>query len=101
MSLIAFIISLAFMGLIVGALARLALPGRDPMSIFQTILVGMAGTLVAGLIAQAVMGRNGGSFILAVLFSTLIVYFIRRSRGGSVARSAPRRRGAFGGGRPF
>jgi uncharacterized membrane protein YeaQ/YmgE (transglycosylase-associated protein family) len=97
MSLIAFIISLAFMGLIVGALARLALPGRDPMSIFQTILVGMAGTLAAGLIASAAFGRNGGSFILAVLVSTLIVYLIRRARGGSVTRSAPRRRGAFGG----
>ena len=99
MSLIAFIISLAFIGLLVGALARLALPGRDPMSILQTILVGMAGTLAAGLIAQAVLGRNGGSFILAVLFATLIVYFIRRSRGGSVTRPATRRRGEFG--RPF
>ncbi len=97
MSLIAFIISLAFMGLIVGALARLLLPGRDPMSIVQTILVGMGGTLAAGLIAQAALGRNGGSFVLAVLVSTLIVYLIRRSRGGSVTRSAPRRRGAFGG----
>ena len=97
MSLIAFIISLIFMGLIVGALARLALPGRDPMSIGQTILVGIAGTLAAGLIAQAAFGRNGGSFVLAVLVSTLIVYLIRRARGGSVARTAPRRRGAFGG----
>jgi len=97
MSLIAFIISLAFMGLVVGALARLALPGRDPMSIFQTVLVGMGGTLAAGLVASAVLGRNGGSFLLAVLFSTLIVYLIRRARGGSVTRSAPRRRSAFGG----
>ncbi len=96
MSLIPFIITLAFMGLIVGGLARLALPGRDPMSIPQTVLVGMAGTIVAGLVAQAAFGRNGGSFVLAVLVSTLIVYFIRRSRGGSVARPAPRRRGAFG-----
>ena len=97
MSLIAFIISLAFIGLLVGALARLALPGRDPMSIVQTVLVGMAGTLAAGLVASAVFGRNGGSFLLAVVFSTLIVYLIRRSRGGSVTRSAPRRRSAFGG----
>jgi uncharacterized membrane protein YeaQ/YmgE (transglycosylase-associated protein family) len=96
MSLIAFIITLAFIGLLVGALARLALPGRDPMSIGQTILVGMAGTLAAGLLAQVAFGRNGGSFILAVLFSTLIVYLIRRSRGGTVTRQAPRRRGAFG-----
>ena len=94
MSLIAFIISLAVIGLLVGALARLALPGRDPMSIFQTILVGVAGTLAAGLLAQAALGRNGGSFIVAVLISTLVVYLIRRSRGGSITRSAPRR-GAF------
>jgi uncharacterized membrane protein YeaQ/YmgE (transglycosylase-associated protein family) len=89
MSLIAYIIALAFTGLFVGALARLALPGRDPMSIFQTILVGIAGSFAAGLLYALLFHRNGGGILLSVLFSTAIVYGIRRSRGGSFSRSAP------------
>jgi uncharacterized membrane protein YeaQ/YmgE (transglycosylase-associated protein family) len=92
MSLIGYIIALAFTGLIVGALARLALPGRDPMSIFQTILVGMAGSFAAGLLYAVVFHRNGGGILLSVLFSTAIVYAIRRSRGGSLTHSASRGR---------
>src|SRR3954470_12643712 len=90
MSLIAYIIALLFTGLIVGALARLALPGRDPMSIFQTILVGIAGSFAAGLLYAALFQRNGGGILLSVLFSTAIVYAIRRSRGGSLTHPAPR-----------
>jgi len=85
-----YILALAFTGLIVGALARLALPGRDPMSIFQTILVGVAGSFAAGLLYAVLFHRNGGGILLSVLFSTAIVYAIRRSRGGSLGRSVPR-----------
>jgi uncharacterized membrane protein YeaQ/YmgE (transglycosylase-associated protein family) len=83
MTLIAYLILLALGGLFVGALARLALPGRDPMSLLQTMLVGIAGSFAAGLIYWLVLGRNGGGIILSVLFATGIVYLIRRSRGGS------------------
>ncbi len=89
LSLIAYIIALLFTGLIVGALARLALPGRDPMSVFQTILVGIAGSLAAGVLYAVVFHRNGGGIVLSVLFSTAIVYAIRRSRGGTLTRPAP------------
>jgi uncharacterized membrane protein YeaQ/YmgE (transglycosylase-associated protein family) len=47
-SLLAYLIVLAASGLLVGALARLSLPGPDPMTVFQTILLGLAGNLVAG-----------------------------------------------------
>jgi uncharacterized membrane protein YeaQ/YmgE (transglycosylase-associated protein family) len=90
MSLIGYLIALAFTGLFVGALARLALPGRDPMSIPQTILVGIAGSFAAGLVYAALFHRNGGGILLSVLFSTAIVYVIRRSRGGSLGRPASR-----------
>jgi uncharacterized membrane protein YeaQ/YmgE (transglycosylase-associated protein family) len=81
MSLIVYLIVLAFTGLIVGALARLALPGRDPMTIPQTILVGMAGSFAAGLLALLIFGgRNGGGIVLSVAFATLFVWLIRRSR---------------------
>ena len=84
MNVIVYIIAVAFSGLIVGGLARLALPGPDPMSIWETILIGIAGSLAAGIIWDVLFDRNGGGIVLSVLFSTVIVYFIRRSRGGSL-----------------
>ena len=88
MSLIAFIISLAFVGLIVGGLARLALPGKDPMTIPQTMFVGIGGAFIAGLVGRLLLGGSGPGFVLAVLASTGIVYAVRRSRGGSLSRPA-------------
>jgi uncharacterized membrane protein YeaQ/YmgE (transglycosylase-associated protein family) len=85
MSVIVYIIALALSGLIVGALARLALPGPDPMSIWMTILIGLAGSFIGGLVTLAITGgRSGGGIVVAVAASTLIVYLIRRSRGGSI-----------------
>lgn len=82
--MISLLITLAVIGLVVGALARLALPGRDPMSIPMTIGLGLAGSFVAGLIGRAVFGGRGGGIALAVLASTGLVYAVRRSRGGSL-----------------
>jgi uncharacterized membrane protein YeaQ/YmgE (transglycosylase-associated protein family) len=84
MGLIAYLISLAFIGLILGALARLALPGRDPMTIPQTIMVGIGGAFLGGLIGLALFGHGGGGLFLSFLCSFGIVYAIRRSRGGSL-----------------
>jgi uncharacterized membrane protein YeaQ/YmgE (transglycosylase-associated protein family) len=85
-----FIIYTLVLGLVVGALARLALPGPDPMTMFQTALLGVAGSLLAGLISWFLLGHAAG-FILSVAGSTLILYFIRRSRGGSLSRGGGRR----------
>jgi len=95
MSLVLYIILAAITGLFVGALARLLLPGRDPMGLFATMLVGMAGSLIAGLVAYYALGRSGGGLLLSVVFSVLIVYAIRRSRGGTLTRPAPRHRGSL------
>lgn len=82
MGLLTYLILLAVSGLIVGALARLALPGPDPMSFLQTIGVGLLGSLLAGVISLALFGgENAGGLILSVACSTLIVYFVRKSRG--------------------
>ena len=91
MDLIPFLIGLVVTGLIVGALARLALPGRDPMTIGQTILVGVGGSLAAGVIARLLLSTDAG-VLLAVLCSTAIVYAIRRSRGGTLTDPGPRAR---------
>ena len=84
MDLILYLILLAVGGLIVGALARLALPGPDPMTIGQTILIGIAGSFAAGLLSWLLWGRAGANLLLSLAFATLFVYLIRRSRGGSI-----------------
>ena len=91
MSVIAYLIVLAISGLFVGALARLALPGRDPMTIFQTILLGLAGNFIAGILVWVIWRRGVPGIILSVLCSMAILYLIRRSRGGSLTHPGARR----------
>jgi uncharacterized membrane protein YeaQ/YmgE (transglycosylase-associated protein family) len=92
MSLLAYLILLAALGLIVGALARLLLPGPDPMSIPATIGLGLAGNFVAGIIVWALWGHRAAGLIISVLVSMLILYGIRRSRGRSLSGPRGRRR---------
>jgi uncharacterized membrane protein YeaQ/YmgE (transglycosylase-associated protein family) len=84
MSFLLYLILLAFSGLIVGALGRLALPGPDPMSIWATIGIGLLASLIAGLIMYALFGTAAGSFIASVAVATGLVYLVRRSRGQSL-----------------
>jgi uncharacterized membrane protein YeaQ/YmgE (transglycosylase-associated protein family) len=90
--LILYLIILFLIGLFVGALARLLLPGPDPMSIGMTALVGWCGTFSAGLFSWYVLHRHGGGLLLSVVFSMIVVWLYRRSRTGW-------RRGTVGGGR--
>src|SRR3954462_9530977 len=78
------IIGLIVIGLILGALARLALPGRDPMTIPQTILIGIAGSLIAGLLVRIFTDKEGASFFAAFVVTVGLVYAVRRSRGGGL-----------------
>jgi uncharacterized membrane protein YeaQ/YmgE (transglycosylase-associated protein family) len=84
MSLIGYLIALALSGLIVGALARLALPGRDPMSIPATIGVGLLGSFAAGLVSLLLFDHDGVGITLSILGATVVMYFVRRSRGGGL-----------------
>jgi uncharacterized membrane protein YeaQ/YmgE (transglycosylase-associated protein family) len=84
-NLIALILLLALQGLVIGAFARLALPGKDPMSLFETMAVGIAGSLIAGVVFYLIAGdRAAPGFLAALVFSVGIVYLIRRSRGGGL-----------------
>ena len=96
MGLLAYLIILFFIGLIVGAVARLLLPGPDPMGIGMTVLVGLCGTFSAGLFSWYVLHRHGGGLILSVLFSMLVVWIYRRSHRAGYSRRPPGgRRGRF------
>lgn len=83
--MLSYLILLALVGLVVGALGRLALPGRDPMSIPMTIGIGIAGSFASGIIWMLLFGRRGyAPFLLSIVCTAAIVYFIRRSRGGGL-----------------
>lgn len=75
--MLTFLIVLVVGGLIIGALARLALPGPDPMSVPMTILLGIGGSLLGGLVFYAIFGRAGG-FLAALLGAILLLYLHRR-----------------------
>ena len=91
--MITYILLMVASGLVVGALGRLAIPGPDPMGIAMTILVGIGGSLIGGLVGYALLGRPTG-MLFSVLGAALIVYAIRRLRGGSLddPYGRPRRR---------
>src|SRR4051795_7038141 len=72
-----FLLVLALEGLIVGALARLALPGPDPMGILATIGLGLAGSFVGVILSWLVLGHAGG-LIVSILAATLLLYLHRR-----------------------
>ena len=72
-----FILGLILSGLIVGALGRLAIPGPNPMSIGMTILVGMGGSFLGGLVGWLLFRRAGG-LILSVAAAALIVWLMQR-----------------------
>lgn len=88
MTLLAYLLILALSGLFVGALARLALPGPDPMSLVHTTMLGLAGNVIAGVIVWLVWGHGVPGLIISVACSSVILYFIRRRRGGGLSRPA-------------
>ena len=71
----------AIFGLIVGAIAKLLMPGRDPGGIIVTMLIGIAGALVAGFIGRALgwyaPGEPAG-FLMATLGAILLLFLYRQ-----------------------
>jgi uncharacterized membrane protein YeaQ/YmgE (transglycosylase-associated protein family) len=67
-------------GALAGGLAKLIMPGRDPGGCIVTILLGIAGALLAGFVGNALgwytQGQAGG-FIAAVLGAIVILFIYR------------------------
>ncbi|MGI8941285.1 MAG: GlsB/YeaQ/YmgE family stress response membrane protein [Actinomycetota bacterium] len=68
-----------FSGLIVGALARLLLPGRDPIGCLATIGLGVLGAVVGGYVWQEVFDRNDDISWIGAIIAAMILLFIFRS----------------------
>ncbi len=81
MNLIAFLVSLLIVGAVFGFLGRLAIPGPNPMSIGMTILVGIAGSFVGGLVGSLLGASGAIIFVLEVLGAAAIVYLMQRRSG--------------------
>jgi uncharacterized membrane protein YeaQ/YmgE (transglycosylase-associated protein family) len=71
------IIGLIVVGLIVGALGRLINPGRDPMGLLATLVIGVASMLIVGLIVESTLW----SFILGVIVAVVLVSVYARVVG--------------------
>ena len=91
--MIVYLVVLALEGLVIGALARLALPGKDPMTCWQTMLIGIASVFIAGLVVYALTdGQRAPGFFASFVVAFAIVYVIRRRRGGDLTHPGARRR---------
>jgi len=74
------IIEKLVIGLIIGAVAKLLMPGRDPGGCLVTILLGIAGALVAGYLGRAIGWYEPGEpsgFIASVIGAMLILLLYR------------------------
>lgn len=81
------ILGTILIGLVVGIIAKLIHPGRDDLGLIVTILLGIAGSLVAGFVGQAVgwykPGETAG-FIASVIGAVVLLVIYTRLRGRSV-----------------
>jgi uncharacterized membrane protein YeaQ/YmgE (transglycosylase-associated protein family) len=74
----------AIIGLIIGAVAKFLMPGKDPGGIFITMLIGIAGSLLATFIGSHVglykEGQSAG-FIMSVVGAVLLLAIYRMFKG--------------------
>src|SRR6059058_3228168 len=77
MAIIVFIV----FGLLVGLVARLLVPGRDPIGLIGTILLGIAGSFVGGFLARALFNDQSVGFIGSVIGAMLLLLLFRAVLG--------------------
>ena len=79
-------------GLVIGALARLLVPGRQHIGIIMTILIGIVAALVGGIVTTAILGAGHTviTFIVALVAAALLVSaFTTRGYGRYRSRRRP------------
>ena len=77
-------------GLIAGALARLIMPGRDPMGIVMTIILGIVGSILGGLVSWAIWGTDTpesgfrpAGLLLSIIGAILVLWIYRMIKSRS------------------
>ncbi len=90
-------IGMLIVGLIVGALAKLLMPGKDPGGIIVTMLLGIAGSFVAGFLGRAIgLYRDPGSgpgIIASIIGAMILLAIYRVVIGRRHTTTTPTRRG--------
>ncbi|MBC7506474.1 MAG: GlsB/YeaQ/YmgE family stress response membrane protein [Sandarakinorhabdus sp.] len=75
------IIGTAIVGLVVGALAKWLMPGKDPSGFFVTMAIGVAGAFLARFVGQAIFGwygdGGGPGWIMSILGALLVLWLFR------------------------
>ena len=86
-----FIVILILIGLVAGAVARLVVPGRDPMGILATIVLGIVGSFVGGFIWNLIQYHRLAphKFHLVGIIGSILVLLVLRMTG--LERGHPRR----------
>src|SRR5207247_4068552 len=93
--MLAFIVILLIVGLIAGAIARLVVPGRDPMGVLGTMGLGVVGSFVGGFLENLVFLHSVSLFalhpsgIIGSIIGSIIVLLISRIFGGKRRRLPP------------
>ena len=80
---LAFVLAILFSGFLTGALARLAIPGPDPMPIWLTIAIGLTGSIVGAVVGKAISNDNAWvisvlSFVVAIALVASYRRFVQR-----------------------
>jgi uncharacterized membrane protein YeaQ/YmgE (transglycosylase-associated protein family) len=80
-------------GLLVGLVARFLLPGRDPIGIIATMLIGVAGVLIGTWLWEEVLFKNnndneGFAIFAGVVVTMIILWVIRKMSYGRTGRRA-------------
>ena len=72
--MIGFILYLLVVGLVAGFLARLLVPGRDPMSLGATVVLGIVGSFIGGFLGWALFGHDlaAGALQASGLFGSIV-----------------------------
>jgi uncharacterized membrane protein YeaQ/YmgE (transglycosylase-associated protein family) len=74
------ILSWILFGLVVGVIAKLLMPGRDPGGFIVTILLGIAGALVGGFVGRATglyTANQGAGWLMSILGAILLLALYR------------------------
>jgi uncharacterized membrane protein YeaQ/YmgE (transglycosylase-associated protein family) len=73
------VLSILFTGLLVGALARLAVPGPDPMPLWLTVGIGLTGSIIGAVVAQTIFDDSSFALSLgSLVVATALVVAYRR-----------------------
>jgi uncharacterized membrane protein YeaQ/YmgE (transglycosylase-associated protein family) len=96
--MLAFIVILLVVGLIAGAVARLLLPGRDPIGFAGTIALGVLGSFVGGFLQNLLfyhtlaISRIHPAGIIGSIIGAFLVLLLVRASGHEPGRGRSRRR---------